>query len=42
MYCKECNAVVVQIENEYIKTCTCDAPIIAEMEAVVIQSSRFE
>ena len=42
MYCKKCKAVVVQIENEYVKTCTCDAPIIAEMEATVIQTSNLE
>ena len=42
MYCAECKAVVVVIEGEYVKTCTCDAPIIAEMEATVIQSSNLE
>jgi hypothetical protein len=42
MYCAECKAVVVQIENGYAKTCTCEAPIIAEMEATVIQNSNLE
>ena len=42
MYCKKCKSEVVQIKNEYVKTCTCDAPIIAEMEAVVIQNSNLE
>ena len=42
MYCAECKAVVVKIEDGYAKTCTCDAPIIAEMEAIVIQNSNLE
>lgn len=42
MYCKKCNAVVMQIKNEYKKTCTCEAPIIAEMKATVIQNSNLE
>jgi hypothetical protein len=42
MYCAECKATVVQIENEYIKTCTCEASIVAEMEATVIQTSNLE
>lgn len=42
MYCEKCNAIVVVIGVEINKTCTCNAPIIAEMEAVVIQKSSLE
>lgn len=42
MYCKKCKSEVVQIKDKYAKTCTCDAPIIAEMKATVIQSSNLE
>ena len=42
MYCAECKAIVVEIDNEFVKTCTCEAPIVAEMEAIVIQSSNLE
>ena len=42
MYCAECKAIVVEIDNEFVKTCTCEAPIVAEMEATVIQTSNLE
>ena len=42
MYCKKCKAVVVIVDGEYKKTCTCEAPIVAEMKATVIQNSNLE
>jgi uncharacterized Zn finger protein (UPF0148 family) len=42
MYCSNCKTPVVEIEGKVVKVCTCDAPIIAEMEAKVIQSSNLE
>ena len=42
MYCKKCKVVVVIVDGEYKKTCTCEAPIIAEMKATVIQNSNLE
>jgi len=32
----------VIVDGEYKKTCTCEAPIIADMEAKVIQKSDLE
>jgi hypothetical protein len=34
MYCKNCGLGVIVIEGQVFKPCSCDAPIIAEMQAV--------
>lgn len=42
MYCADCKSIVVESQGEVFKTCTCDAPIIAEMEATVVQHSSID
>lgn len=42
MYCSNCKTTVIESQGEVFKACTCDAPIVAEMEATVIQISSLE
>jgi hypothetical protein len=42
MYCSKCKLAVVELSNKkLVKACTCDAPIAADMEATVKQTSTF-
>ena len=42
MYCEKCKLSVIVIDSEIIKACECEAPIIADMEATVIQTSNID
>jgi hypothetical protein len=43
MHCAKCKLAVVELPNkEIVKACQCDAPIVAEMEATVKQTSKLE
>jgi hypothetical protein len=42
MYCSNCKLEVIESQEELFIPCHCDAPVIAEMEATVIQSSNLE
>jgi hypothetical protein len=40
MYCSNCKIAVVESQGKVMKPCTCEAPIVAEMEAKVIATSK--
>lgn len=42
MYCSQCKLTVVELPNkEVVKACKCDAPIIAEIQATVVSTSKL-
>lgn len=43
MYCSKCGLTVIVLSDaRVVKACECNAPIIAEMKATVIQNSNLE
>ena len=42
MYCSNCKTIVIESKGEIFTPCNCNAPIIAYMEAKVIQKSDLE
>lgn len=42
MYCSKCKLAVIELsDKKLIKACTCDAPIVADMEAKVVATSKI-
>ena len=42
MYCSKCKLAVIELsDKKLVKACTCDAPIVADMEATVKQTSNL-
>jgi uncharacterized Zn finger protein (UPF0148 family) len=42
MYCSNCKITIVESQGEVFIPCTCEATIVAEIEATVIQHSSLE
>ena len=42
MYCAKCKIAVIELsDKKVVKACTCDAPIVADMEATVVSTSKI-